>query len=144
MRVSGKVVWGVVAAAAFALAAACGGGGDNNNSGGGGGNPNPGGPSGGGGGTPNTTITITNNGVSPKSLTVARGSQVTFVNSSSVPHEMNSNPHPAHTDCPEINVGFLAAGQSNQTSNLNTVRTCGYHDHQREFDTSLQGTITIQ
>jgi plastocyanin len=118
--------------------------------GGGGGNPNPGGPSGGGGGgtppTATTTITITAAGVSPKSITVPRGSQVTFVNNSAVPHEMNSDPHPTHGSCPEIDnsVGFLAAGQSKQTGNLNTAKTCGYHDHQRDFDTTLQGTIVVQ
>lgn len=141
MKVWGKVIWGLAAAASFAFAAGCGGSG---------GNPNPGGPGGGGGtgggGTAGTTITITSAGVSPKSLTVPRGTQVTFVNNSSVPHEMTSDPHPAHTDCPEINnVDFLAAGgQSKQTGNLNTVRTCGYHDHARNSDTTLQGTITIQ
>lgn len=139
MRVFGKVVWGLVVVGAFALVSGC----SEDNSGG---DPNPGGPSGGGGGGgTTTTITITSTGVSPKNLTVARGTQVTFVNSSSVQHEMNSDPHPAHTDCPEINaVGFLAGGQTKQTGNLNTVRTCGYHDHQRDFDTTLQGTITIQ
>lgn len=91
------------------------------------------------------TITITSVGVSPKTITVARGAQVTFVNSDSRTHEMNSNPHPSHEDCPEINqVGFLSAGQSKLTGNLNTARTCGYHDHNRDSDTSLQGTITIQ
>jgi len=35
-------------------------------------------------------------------------------------------------------------GQSKQTGNLNTARTCGYHDHNRNFDTSLQGSIVIQ
>lgn len=91
------------------------------------------------------TITITSMGVSPKNITVARGTQVTFVNSDSRTHEMNSNPHPSHEDCPEINqVGFLSAGQSKLTGNLNTARTCGYHDHNRDSDTSLQGTITIQ
>lgn len=144
MRVSGKVVWGAVAAAAFVFAAACSSGSDSGNGG------NPGGPSGGGGGgggggTTGTTITITNSGVSPKSITVARGTQVTFVNNSSVTHEMNSDPHPLHTDCPEINsVGFMSVGQSKQTANLNTARTCGYHDHNRDFDTTLQGTIIIQ
>jgi hypothetical protein len=35
---------------------------------------------------------------------------------------MSSDPHPFHTDCPEINeVGFLTAGQSKRTGNLNTV-----------------------
>jgi hypothetical protein len=62
-----------------------------------------------------------------------------------MPHDMASNPHPEHTDCPEINsVGFLQPGQSRATGNLNTVRTCGYHDHNRATDTNLQGTIVIQ
>jgi plastocyanin len=113
-----------------------------------GGDDSPGtGPSGGGGGggtgTIAATITITASGVSPKNVTVAPGSRVTFVNSDSRPHEMNSDPHPAHTDCPEINVGFIAAGQSSTTQNLNTVRTCGFHDHNQPGVTSLEGMIRI-
>ena len=78
-------------------------------------------------------------------MTVAAGGRVTFVNNGTRVHDMSSNPHPVHTDCPEINqAGFLQPGQSRQTGNLNTVRTCGYHDHNRDSDTSLQGTITIQ
>ena len=97
--------------------------------------------------TPNpaTTITITSTGTSPKDLTVARGSQVTFVNSDTRTHQMNSDPHPSHVDCPELNsVGFLNPGENRSSGNLNTARTCGYHDHNRDTDTSLQGTITIQ
>lgn len=83
--------------------------------------------------------------MSPRTLTVSAGARVTFVNNDSHPHDMASDPHPEHTDCPEISsVGFLQPGQSRQTSNLTTVRTCGYHDHNRDTDTSLQGTITIQ
>jgi plastocyanin len=129
----------IVALALFA--AACGGSdspgtGPSGGSGGGGG--------GGTGGTVAATITITASGVSPKNVTVAPGSRVTFVNNDSRPHEMNSDPHPAHTDCPEINVGFIAAGQSGTTQNLNTVRTCGFHDHNQPGVTSLEGTIRIQ
>ena len=97
--------------------------------------------------TPNpaTTITITSTGTSPKNLTVPRGSQVTFVNGDTRTHQMNSDPHPTHGDCPELNsVGFLNPGQSRSSGNLNTARTCGYHDHNDENNTSLQGTITIQ
>jgi plastocyanin len=94
---------------------------------------------------PAATITISNNTVSPKSVTVPRGSQVAFFNNDSRPHTMNSDPHPTHTDCPEINtVGLLNPGQTKQTGNLNTARTCGYHDHEMETVTSLQGTITVQ
>jgi hypothetical protein len=30
------------------------------------------------------------------------------------------------------------------TGNLNTPRTCGFHDHNQPSVTGLQGTITIQ
>ena len=92
-----------------------------------------------------TTITISNNAVCPQNITVPRGTQVTFVNSDSQTHEMNSDPHPTHEDCPEINaVGNLVAGQSRQTSNLVTAKTCGFHDHILFDVKSLQGSITIQ
>jgi plastocyanin len=92
-----------------------------------------------------TTITITTSGVSPQSLTVSPGTRVSFVNNDTRIHEMNSDPHPTHGDCPEIDqVGFLAPGQSKQTGNLNTVRSCGYHDHNNPSATSLQGTILIR
>ena len=95
--------------------------------------------------TATTTITITASGVSPQNITVTAGSRVTFVNNDSRTHEMNSDPHPVHSDCPEINaVSFLAVGQSKQTDPLNTRRTCGFHDHNRDADPSLRGTITIQ
>jgi hypothetical protein len=58
---------------------------------------------------------------------------------------MQSDPHPEHTDCPEIaQVGFLTPGQSHTTGNLVIVRTCGYHDHDNFANTKLQGTIVIQ
>ena len=102
-------------------------------------------PSPGGGSVDSSTITIVNNAVSPKNITVTRGSQVTFVNSDTQAHDMESDPHPIHTDCPEIHqVGLLNPGQSRRTGTFNTARTCGYHDHNRDTVQLLQGTITIQ
>ena len=96
-------------------------------------------------GSPAATIIITTAGVSPATVTVPRGSQVQFTNNDRVSHQVTSDPHPEHTDCPEINsVGFLAVNQSRQTSNLNVARTCGFHDHDRPDDKSLQGSIIIQ
>ena len=103
-----------------------------------------------GGSTPTTpddglTFTITSAGVSPKTLTVAVGSQVTFVNNDAIAHEMYSDPHPEHTDCRELDsVGFLAPGQFKQSENLNTIRTCGFHDHRQPLNTFLQGSILIR
>ena len=127
-----------VVVALVLTAAACGSGGDDPSPGP---SPNP---------TPTptpggTTFTITSTGVSPRTLTVPAGSRVTFVNNDTRVHDMASNPHPEHTDCPPVNqVGFLQPGQTGTTGNLTTVRTCGFHDHNRDTDTSLQGTIVIQ
>ena len=97
-------------------------------------------------GTPGTpTITITATGVSPKDIQVSPGARVTFVNNDARAHQMTSDPHPEHTDCSEINqVGVLAPGQSRQTGNLNTIRTCGFHDHDLPAVSNLTGTVTIR
>lgn len=110
------------------------------------------GNSGGSGGSGNnnppvatTTITITAAGVNPQRITVAPGSRVTFINNDTRPHEMNSDPHPTHGECPPIDdVGFLAAGQSKLTGNMTVVRTCGFHDHNQPDVQSLKGQIIIQ
>ena len=92
-----------------------------------------------------STITITSAGVSPKNLVVSPGTQVTFMNNDSRNHEMTSDPHPEHTECPAINtVDLVVPGMGKQTSNLNVVRTCGYHDHLNPENAMLRGTITIQ
>jgi plastocyanin len=92
-----------------------------------------------------TTVTIANNTVSPVTIVVPRGTQVTFVNNDNRPHDIQSDPHPEHTDCPEIGqVGFLNPGQSRQAGNLNIARTCGYHDHSAPDVKSLLGSIVIQ
>lgn len=94
-------------------------------------------------GTP--TITITASGVSPRQIEIAVGGRVAFTNNDSVPHEMSSDPHPTHEQCPPINeVAALSPGQSRQTGAFTVARTCGYHDHGQSANTSLQGTIVIR
>lgn len=97
-----------------------------------------------GGGT-SPTVTIDASGASPRTLTVELGSRVLFVNRDSRSHDMTSDPHPDHTDCPDLNqVGLLRPGESRLTGNLVSVRTCGFHDHNLPTNTSLRGTITIR
>jgi len=114
----------------------------------GGSSNNPNNPGGGGGsaGTSGATITISNAGVvSPSAVTINPGESVTFVNNDTRSHEIASNPHPAHTDCPAINaLGVLQAGQTKLTNALTTSRTCGFHDHNDDTNRNLQGTITIR
>jgi plastocyanin len=92
------------------------------------------------------TITISSSGVAtPKELTVPPGTRVSFVNNHSRRHDMASDPHPAHDDCPAINqAGGLAAGQSKETGNLVQVGTCGFHDHDDFDNADLKGRIVVR
>jgi plastocyanin len=118
-----------------------------------GGNSNPsaptppsGGGGGGGGGTGSGTVfTLTSAGVDPKELTISPGTRVQFVNNDSRNHEMNSDPHPTHGDCPEIDaVGFLTPGQSRETGTFNTARTCSFHDHNLFPQSQWMGRIIVR
>ena len=101
--------------------------------------PNPGGSTGG------ATVAISSSGASPRNVTVVVGAQVTFVNNDGRPHEIASDPHPTHGDCPQINqVGVIQPGNNRQTGNLTTARTCGFHDHGDPSNDALRGTIRIQ
>ena len=91
------------------------------------------------------TFTLTTSGVTPKELAVPPGSRVLFVNNDTRRRNMTSDPHPEHDICPELNVvGFLNVGQSKETSNLNTVRTCGFHDHDDPDNNTVKGRIIIR
>jgi plastocyanin len=92
-----------------------------------------------------TTITITAAGASPQVITVPVGARVTFINNDSRSHEMHSDPHPNHGDCPPIDdVGFLAVGQTKLTGNMTVARTCGFHDHNLPDVANLRGQIIVQ
>ncbi len=76
---------------------------------------------------------------------MAPGSRVLFVNQDGRRHDMTSDDHPDHMDCPAINqVGVLTAGQSRETDNLNAVRICGFHDHEDPDNNILKGRIIIR
>ena len=91
------------------------------------------------------TFTITSAGVTPKEMTLPPGSRVAFVNNDARTHEMTSDPHPEHDICPELNaVGVLTPGQSRESLNLVTVRTCGFHDHQNPDNANLLGRVIIR
>jgi hypothetical protein len=144
---------GIGAALLIAVtAAACGGGSSPTSPSTGGGGTTGGGTTGGGttggGGTATDSATITigaDGRVSPATVTIVRGGRVTMINSHNRNHEMASDPHPEHNECPDLNQwGFLQPGQQRTSGNLNTARTCRFHDHNEPSNSALQGSVIIQ
>lgn len=97
-----------------------------------------------GGSTNPVVVTITANGVAPKTVEISAGQQVRFINNDGTTHEILSTPHLAHTDCPPINaVGTLSPGSNRITETLSVVRICGYHDHRNPDDDRFRGQINV-
>ena len=85
-------------------------------------------------------ITFDGNSFSPASMTVKSGATITIKNTSADDLQMDSNPHPVHTDDTDLNVGEVAPGQS-ATFTVTKKGIFGYHNH---LDPGVGGKITIQ
>jgi plastocyanin len=92
--------------------------------------------------TPSGAVTITYNGsgFSPSSVTVPKGGTLTVKNTSTQSVQFDSDPHPVHTDNPELNVGVVSPGQSKSVT-VNNPGTWGVHNH---LDPSQKATVVIQ
>jgi len=85
-------------------------------------------------------LDITAYGFSPSTITMKVGSTLTIKNTDSAPHQPSSDPHPQHTDCPELNAGKpLAQGASYDVVET-TPKTCGMHDH---LNPSVKATVIV-
>ena len=94
---------------------------------------------------PNVVTISTSGTVTPRELAIQLGDRVLFVNDHSRRHDMASDDHPDHLECPSINqVGLLNPGQRRETGNFVTARICGFHDHENPDDTNLKGRIVIR
>jgi plastocyanin len=85
-------------------------------------------------------ITYSDSGFSPATLTAKSGDTITVRNTSSHDIQMDSNPHPIHTDDPDLNVGAVVASQS-MNFMVTNKGTFGYHNH---LNPAQKGTIVIQ
>jgi plastocyanin len=87
------------------------------------------------------TFTLSSSGVDPKSITIKAGETVTWVNNTGETVQINSAPHPVHTDYPPLNtVGQIPDGGKKSLS-FPTPGTYKWHNH---LNPSVNGSITVQ
>ncbi len=85
------------------------------------------------------TITYDGNSFALSSNTIKAGETVKVINNSSRELDFDSDPHPVHTDNPELNAGPIAAGES-RSFVLHTKGTWGFHNH---LNASQRGSLTV-
>jgi len=87
-----------------------------------------------------SVISYDGNSFSPASTTVKSGQTVTFKNTSNTAVQVDSDPHPIHTDDTDLNVGNIDPGGS-KTITVTKIGSFGFHNH---LNPSQKGHITIQ
>lgn len=90
--------------------------------------------------TEESLITITQAGFSPKDITISQGTTVTWMNSDTADHAVNSAPHPTHTIYPLLNLGTIKP-EEKKSLIFPKAGTYKYHDH---LNPSLFGSVTVQ
>lgn len=86
------------------------------------------------------TITYDGSAFQPSDVEVKAGANVKVTNDSSEALEFGSDPHPTHTDNPELNTGDIPPHES-KTITLNEKGEWGFHNH---YDPSQRGSITVK
>lgn len=86
-------------------------------------------------------VTITPDNFAPQTITIKTGSSITWTNTDSASHTVNSDPHPTHTISSLLNqVGLIKSGDSKSLT-FPTAGTYKYHDHLNPF---LSGTVIVE
>ncbi len=86
------------------------------------------------------TITYDGSSFTLSKSEVVSGSNVKITNDSSEALDFGSDPHPTHTDNPELNAGDIAPHES-VTITLEAKGEWGFHNH---YDPSQHGNITVK
>lgn len=86
------------------------------------------------------TVTIADTAFSPQELKIKVSDTVTWKNEDTAIHKIASDPHPTHTDLPELVSGNLAKGQ-NYSFTFDKKGTFGYHCH---LHVNMKGTIIVE
>lgn len=86
------------------------------------------------------TVTYTDTGFQPESVTLAVGGQVMVKNESSETLAFRSDPHPVHTENDELNIEDIAPGGTGSFT-VSKKGTWGFHNH---LDPDRSGVIVAE
>ena len=87
-----------------------------------------------------TTVTVSANGFTPKTVTIRKGGRVIWVNSNAGKASVNSDNYPTNTLYPALNLGAFNSGSSVQL----VFPSAGTYSYHNQFNPKQTGTVTVQ
>ena len=87
-----------------------------------------------------SSVSVTNSGYEPQTITIKAGTKVVWTNKSGGPVTVNSDPHPTHTLWPFLNLGKFDNG-STVSVVFAKAGTYTYHNH---FSPDQKGTVVVK
>lgn len=90
--------------------------------------------------TATASVEITSSGFSPATLSVKKGTKVTWTNKDTKVHWVASNPHPVHTDLSDFDARKSIVANGTYAFIFTKTGTFNYHDH---LNPSTTGNITV-
>jgi len=87
-------------------------------------------------------VTITSSGFSPATVSVAAGTQVTWTNNDTAPHQVAADPHPLHSSIPNFDSDQLLQPGDSFSFVFETPGTYTYHDQLNPL--KLLGTVVVE
>lgn len=86
------------------------------------------------------TVTLSDTGFDPKTITVKKGDKVVWLNKSGDSATVDSDNHPTHLLYPPLNMGTFKDGDKHELV-FDKAGTYTYHDH---FHPSKKGTVVVE
>jgi plastocyanin len=91
--------------------------------------------------TESAKVSITKSGFTPQVLRIRANTQVTWTNSDKKPHHIASDPHPTHSNHPDMNDQEALNKGDSYAYTFEKAGTYTYHDH---VNPKLTGTIIVE
>lgn len=93
---------------------------------------------------PSANVSLTKDGLTPATITIAVGTQVAWTNTDDAPHQVAADPHPRHDSIEGFDSDVTLQKGEVFSFTFETAGTYTYHDHLNPLDKRWQGTVIVE
>ena len=87
-------------------------------------------------------ITVTNDGFDPATITIAKGTQITWTNGATEPHQVAADPYPKNDSIPGFDSTIILQQDESYSFTFEQTGTFTYHDELNPMN--IKGSIVVE